>query len=36
MGCSFDKLGATITKKENIETFVEIYNRELAEQFYWG
>ena len=36
MGCSFDKLGATITKKENVETFVEIYNRELAEQFYWG
>jgi hypothetical protein len=36
MGCSFDRLGATITRKEDIKTFVEIYNRELKDQLYWG
>jgi hypothetical protein len=36
MGCSFDRLGVTIDKKENIKTFVEIYNRDLADQLYWG
>lgn len=36
MGCSFDRLGATIHRKEDIKTFVEIYNRELADSFYWG
>ena len=36
MGCSFDRLGATLRRKEDIKTFVEIYNRELKDQFYWG
>ena len=36
MGCSFDRLGATIARKEDIKTFVEIYNRELEECLYWG
>jgi hypothetical protein len=36
MGCSFDRLGATIHRKKDIKTFVEIYNRELADQLYWG
>ena len=34
MGCSFDRLGATIYRKEDIKTFVELYNKELEEQFY--
>lgn len=36
MGCSFDRIGVTIDKKENVKTFVEIYNRELEEDLYWG
>lgn len=34
MGCSFDRLGATIFSKENVKTFVEIYNRELKDSLY--
>lgn len=29
MGCSYDMLGATIRRKEDIKTFVEIFNEEL-------
>ena len=36
MGCSFDRLGATIHRKEDVKTFIEIYNRELEDQLYWG
>lgn len=36
MGCSFDRIGVTIDKKKNIKTFVEIYNRELEDELYWG
>lgn len=36
MSCSFDRIGITIDKKENIKTFVDIYNRELEDHLYWG
>lgn len=36
MGCSFDRIGVNIDKKDNINTFIEIYNRELKDKFYWG
>lgn len=36
MGCSYDMLGATIHRKEDIKTFVEIYNRELEDSLYYG
>ena len=36
MGCSFDRIGITIDKKENIKTFVEIFNREMEEHLYCG
>ncbi len=36
MGCSYDMLGAIIHRKEDIKTFVEIYNRELEDSLYYG
>lgn len=36
MGCSYDHLGVTIHRKEDIKTFVEIYNRELEDFLYYG
>lgn len=35
MGCSFDRIGVTIDKKENIKTFVDIFNEELKDALYW-
>jgi hypothetical protein len=35
MGCSFDRIGITIDKKENIKTFVDIFNKELKDDLYW-
>lgn len=34
MGCSFDRLGATIMRKQDVKTFIEIFNRELKDSLY--
>ena len=34
MGCNFDQLGAVLFRKEDVKTFVEIYNEKMQDSLY--